>query len=119
MKHAFRVTIVLAALLIGPAAFAQHQVVLSWTASTDAAANPTLTYNVYRSNTTCALATTFAKINASPITAVTYTDTSVGPGSFCYEATAVLNGVESTNSNTAQAVILPSSPTSLTVTSSK
>jgi chitinase len=73
-----------------------HSVVVSWTASPDAAANPTLTYNVYRGPGTCLTTTTFTKLTASPISTLTYTDTNVTIGSwYCYASTAVLNGVES------------------------
>lgn len=97
-----------------PTSFAQHSVTLTWVASADAAANPSLTYNIFRSVSTCAAATTFAQINTAAITTTTFTDTSVSVGNtYCYEATAVLNGVQSADSNTAQAVILPAPPSSL------
>ena len=85
-----------------PAQAATHQAVLTWTASTDAAANPTLTYNIYRFSGACpATAPTtvgtggFTKINASAITALTFTDTGIGVGSVCYYGTSLFNGAES------------------------
>jgi fibronectin type 3 domain-containing protein len=89
-----------------------HTVSLSWTASSDAAANPTLTYSVYRA-TSCT--GTFTKINQN-VTTTSYVDASLQPGTYCYEVTAVLNGAESTFSNTAPAVILPAAPTNTKVT---
>jgi hypothetical protein len=72
------IVITLAITLATPAARAQHSVILTWTASTDAAANPSLTYNVYRSPTCTG---TFAKRNSSPITSTSYAETGVLPGS--------------------------------------
>jgi hypothetical protein len=114
MKHMFKLLAVLIIFAAASPAFAQsHTVALSWTASTDAAANPSLTYNIYRANVPCASATTFSKVNTSAIAAVTFTDSGLQPGSYCYQGTAVLNGVESLASNQAPAVILPKAQTSL------
>jgi len=98
--------------------FAQsHSVDLAWGASPDAAANPTLSYNVYRSQTSCAAATTFTKINSTAAGSLAFTDSSVAVGNtYCYQVTAVLNGLESIPSPQAQAVILPSASPSLTAT---
>jgi hypothetical protein len=118
--------------LCGASSFAQctsspHCVTLTWTASADAAANPTLTYNVYR-NGVCpttppatvaaALAAGFQKISTSPVTGLTYTDngfpfTPIPPGIFCYFVTSTLNSAESVPSNLIQAVVLPAPPTNL------
>ena len=96
-----------------------HQVVLNWTASADAAANPSLTYNVYRLNNACVtpVGTNYVKVNTAAITTATFTDTTVTVGVYCYYVTAVLNGAESVPSNTAQATVLPKAPTAVTVTS--
>ena len=103
---AFAFILVTIALASAPAR-AQHSVSLTWTASTDAAANPSLAYNVYRSPT-CTGA--FAKLNASPLGATSYLDTAVLPGaSYCYQVTSVLSGAESAPSNQA-AVLIPSPP---------
>jgi hypothetical protein len=104
------------AFLASPAR-AQHSASLSWTASSDAAANPTLGYNVYRLAGACPASGTngFTKLNTSPVTTTTFSDASVGLGSFCYYVTATLNGAESVPSNTASAVILPGAPTLLKI----
>ena len=88
--------------LAAPARARTHNVSLAWTASTDAAANPSLTYNVYRSPG-CSGA--FTKLNASPVTALTYTDTGLLAGTYCYQATSVLAGTESAPSNQAVAIV--------------
>lgn len=105
---------------------APHSAVLTWTASADAASNPTLTYNVYRVNGSCpAVAPTsvsgsgFAVLNTSPVTTTTFTDATIQPGVYCYFVTAALAGAESIPSNTTQALLLPAQPTSLGVTSIK
>ena len=102
-----------ATLLLAVSSFAQstHSVVLNWTASSDAKANPTLTYNVYRAPGNCSdpLLPKPIKINSTPVRTVSFIDTSVSEGnSYCYIAKSALNGLESVPSNTAQAVILPS-----------
>jgi|ERR1700674_2555284 hypothetical protein len=90
-----------------------HSASLTWTASTDSG----VSYNIYRLSGACPSAATtgFAKITAAPLTATTYTDSTVAPGTYCYYATAVLNGAESIPSNLASAVILPAAPTALSV----
>lgn len=95
-------TLLLFALAAMPAR-AQHGVSLTWTASSDADANPSLTYNVYRS-TTCTGA--FSKLNASPVAATSYLDSALAPGSYCYQITSSLSGTEGTPSNQA-AVLIP------------
>jgi hypothetical protein len=106
------------ALAAGPSR-AQHSVSLTWTASTDAAANPLLTYNVYRLIGACPASGTagFTKLNAAPVMTPAFTDANVGLGNFCYYVTATLNGAESVPSNTASAVVLPGAPTLLKFTS--
>ncbi|MFY9690029.1 MAG: hypothetical protein WA369_03725 [Candidatus Acidiferrales bacterium] len=85
-----------------PVVRAQHNVSLAWTASTSAVGNPSLTYNVYRSSSCSG---TFTLLNTAPISATNFLDGAVPPGSYCYEATAVLAGLESTASNQASAVV--------------
>ena len=101
-----------------------HSVTLFWAASTDAALNPTLGYQIYRLNgvcpaippTTVAAATGFQLISgATPLTVLTYTDlgfptTPLPPGNYCYFATSILNGAQSVPSNLAPAVVLPAPP---------
>ena len=91
-----------------------HAVSLTWTASIDGGVG----YNVYRFSGACPAAGTigFSKITATPLTATTYTDSAVAPGTYCYYATAVLNGAESVPSNLASAVILPAAPAALSTT---
>jgi hypothetical protein len=103
---AIAIAVILAMTLAAPAARAQHSVTLNWTASTDAAANPSLTYNVYRSPTCTG---TFAKRNASPVAATSYVESGVLPGSYCYQVTSVLSGAEGAPSN--QAAVLIPTPT--------
>ncbi|MGH9771524.1 MAG: hypothetical protein ACRD4Q_07470 [Candidatus Acidiferrales bacterium] len=81
---------------------AQHTVQLTWAASSDATASPTLTYNVYRS-ASCTDA--FARLNIAPVSTPSYQDTSVLPATYCYQVTSVLSGVESAPSNQAEAII--------------
>jgi hypothetical protein len=90
-----------------------HSATLTWTASTDSGVN----YNIYRISGVCPSTATsgFAKITAAPLTATTFTDSTVVPGTYCYYATAVLNGTESLPSNLASAVILPAAPTALSI----
>lgn len=97
---------------------AAHSAVIKWSASPDAAANPTLGYNVYRFQGTCPTGTTptFVKVNAAPITALTYTDSGLALGNVCYYVTAVLNGVESVPSASAGGTIPPAGVTTITVT---
>ena len=77
---------------------------LRWVASASAATNPSLTYNVYRAST---CAGSFSKISSAPVATTTYLDNEPGPGSYCYQVTAVLGGVESSPSNTATVTLLP------------
>ena len=120
MKHISAIiALCLALMFVAAPARAQHSASLSWTASPDAAANPSLGYNIYRLSGACPTSGTagFTKLNATPISTTTYTDASVGLGSFCYYVTATLNGAESVPSNTASAVVLPGAPTLLKFTS--
>jgi fibronectin type 3 domain-containing protein len=88
-------------------AFSQRTVEIAWQASPSAAGNPSLTYNVYRAST---CAGQFSKVNASAVAATTYLDTTVAAGAtYCYQVTAVLNGLESVPSNQAVAAVPPPS----------
>jgi hypothetical protein len=108
VKSAATLTLLAIAIALGSApARAQHSVSLTWTASTDAATNPSLAYNIYRSPICTG---TFAKLNASPLGATSYLDAAVLPGaSYCYQVTSVLSGAEGSPSNQA-AVLIPSPP---------
>jgi hypothetical protein len=102
--------------LAAASASAQSQsAYLDWVASASAASNPSLTYNVYRASTCSG---TFVKVNAAPIATTSYLDNQPAPGSYCYEVTAVLNGVESSPSNMAAATVLPIQPASQITNSS-
>jgi hypothetical protein len=106
------------ALTFAAPAKAQHSASLTWTASTDAAANPTLGYNVYRLAGACPASGTtgFTKLNTATVTTTSFTDSTISLGNACYYVTATLNGAESVPSNTASAVILPGAPTLLKIT---
>jgi len=79
---------------------AMHWVALSWTGST----TPGATYDVYRqlqSGGTCGVPSTatYAKVNSSPITTTNYNDTDaslIAGNTYCYSATAVEAGSQST-----------------------
>ena len=86
-------------------ALAQYTVRISWTASVDAAANPSLTYDVYRAST---CGGHFVKINAVPVTGTSYLDASVATGAaYCYQVVSVLRGLSSSPSNQAVAAVPP------------
>lgn len=86
---------------------AQHIVQVSWTASSDAAGNPSLAYNVYRAGS---CAGQFTKLNSAPLSGTSYSDTHVAIGAvYCYQVTAILDGVESIPSNQTIAAV-PSLP---------
>ena len=106
------------ALVFAAPAKAQHSASLTWTASTDAAANPTLGYNVYRLAGACPASGTagFTKLNTVTVSTTSFTDSTISLGNACYYVTATLNGAESVPSNTASAVILPGAPTLLKIT---
>lgn len=92
---------------------ATHQVVLNWTASVDGGV-----VTVYRAPGACSSSSTFAAVTTG-VAANTFTDATVTVGSFCYQVTTVVNGVESLPSNQVTARILPQAPTSLTIGSSQ
>ena len=115
--------LLLAVLLLFASSAEAHSVALTFTASSDAATNPTLAYNMYRLNGACpAVAPTsvsgssFTKINAAAINTTAYTDANVAPGTYCYFATAFVTTAESNPSNDASAFVQPIAPTSLGVT---
>ena len=91
---------------------------LAWDAST----TPSVSYNAYRSASTCAGATSFTKLNAAPITALTYDDLGVNAGTYCYHVKSYLQGAqpaESVASNQVEVAVSetqPSPPSNLTVT---
>jgi hypothetical protein len=102
MNKLIPILALLSLILVASTAQAQHNVSLTWTASTSAAGNPSLTYNVYRSS---GCSGTFSLLNTTPISATSFLDVAVPPGTYCYQATAVLTGLQSTPSNEASAVV--------------
>ncbi|HZG84162.1 fibronectin type III domain-containing protein, partial [Paenibacillus sp.] len=76
------------------------KVTLSWTAS----ATPSVTYNVYRSET---YGGGYSKLNAAPLTATTYEDTTVASGKTYYYVVKAVDGkgVESSASNEATVTV--------------
>ena len=100
------VVLVLAFALDSAPARAQNSVRVSWTASSDAGGNPSLVYNVYRAGSCPGQ---FSKLDSVPASGTSYLDTNVAVGAvYCYQVTAVLNGVESMPSNQVIAAIPPS-----------
>jgi hypothetical protein len=106
--------LVLAVLLISSVAAAQavtHSAKLTWVDSL----NPSgTTYSIYRAPGLCSGSPVFAKI-ATGVAVLTYTDTSVTPGNYCYQVTAVAGGVESAPSSSVLAPIPSFAPTGLQV----
>ena len=97
--------------------FAQsgHTVTLTWTASTDNGVQ----YNVYRASGVCTNPLpTMTKLGT--VSTLTYQDTGVAPGTYCYYVTATENGAESaysaTGSNFLSLPINPAPPTTLQIT---
>ncbi|MFZ0821189.1 MAG: choice-of-anchor D domain-containing protein [Candidatus Acidiferrales bacterium] len=78
----------------------QHTVALSWTASTSSVVG----YNVYRSTTSGG---PYTLLTSSPVSGVTYTDSTVASGvTYYYVVTAVnSSGTESVYSNEASAIV--------------
>jgi hypothetical protein len=130
IRRCLTLFVVLLAAVTTATAQTTHSATLTWIASSDAAANPSLTYNVYKllpsgacpaispTGVAGALILGFQKINTTPITALTFIDSGTPPplalGLQCYFATALLNGAESVPSNLIQTVILPAPPTGFT-----
>ncbi len=86
-------------------AHAQNSVRVSWTPSSDAVGNPSLTYNVYRADSCPGK---FTELNSAPLSGTSYLDTNVAIGAtYCYQVTALLDGVESIPSNQATAAVPP------------
>jgi hypothetical protein len=92
-----------------------HQAVLSWQASPDAGKFGTADGYVVFSGPTKGGETT--QLTASPITALTYTDTTLEPGDTYYVVKTSLGGVLSAPSDEVEAVILPSAPIDLVLVS--
>ena len=100
---------------------APHYMTLQWTPSSDAAAHPTLAYNIYRGTSPGGQGAT--PINATPVGAgctvaagnCTYQDDNVGLGTWYYTMKAIVNGALSPPSNEASGTITPAAPTAVVV----
>jgi spermidine/putrescine-binding protein len=106
---------VLVLLLYPTAALGQaaepHSVTLNW----EDLLNPAgTTYKVYRATGLCSGTPSFTAL-ANGVTAKTYIDLTVSPGNYCYQVTAVYNGIESAPSNSALAPVPSWAPTKLSV----
>lgn len=100
-------------ILAGGAMAQSHSVVVHWTNSPD-----TANTNVYRFTGACpGTPAGFVKLTAAPVTAGTYSDTTVVPNFYCYYVTAALNGVESLPSPTVQVTVPVAPPSGLALTS--
>jgi fibronectin type 3 domain-containing protein len=77
-----------------------HSVALNWAGSSSSVAG----YNVYRSSVS---GSSYARMNASPVSAVSYADASVQSGqTYYYVATSVdASGTESVYSNEVSAIV--------------
>ena len=102
------ILIILLAAIPVSAQGAPHSVTLNWTASTDGGV-----VTVYRAAGVCSTSSVFASITTGVATN-TFTDSTVTVGSFCYQVTTVVNGLESKPSNQVTAVVLPQAPSGLT-----
>lgn len=113
MKGKLSLLILALAFFVGPAiAQTTHTVTLTWVDGK----NPTgVTYTVYRATGLCSGTPTFSKL-ATGVAVLTYADTTVTPGNYCYQVTATVAGLESSPSNQAAAAVLPFAVTSLAVT---
>jgi len=110
---------VLLVLLSATVAFAAtHQAAISWTDSPDKAANPTLSYNVYRAAVACpASGVPAGATKITNVTTASFTDTAVTVGqTYCYFVNATLNGTEASPSNDSGGTVPVAPVTSLTVT---
>lgn len=88
-----------------------HNVNLSWSAVTDSSP---VTYNVYRGSVAGSETTL---LTATPISAITFDDTTETSGNSFYVVKSVVNGVESLPSNEVQVNLRPSAPQNLLVVS--
>lgn len=78
----------------------EGRVELTWTASP----TPGATYTVYRADVSGGSCGAFSSI-ATGITATSYVNESVSPGTYCYQVTTVAGASESAPSNTAEVVV--------------
>lgn len=110
MKKLLTLLVVIFSLSLAYAQATNHSVTLKWAD----VVNPVgTTYNVYKSSGLCSGSPVFNKL-ATGVTTLTYTDTPVVPGNYCYQVTASLNGMESVPSNSVLAPVPPFAPSALT-----
>ncbi len=97
-----------------------HTGTLSWTLSTDdtvanCTAPSTCSQNIYRAPGSCAtVPLALVKYASVSATATGYVDITPLFGNSCYAASFVVNGVESSNSNTSGGFLQPATPTGFT-----
>lgn len=107
----FAIATVAAVAALGVILFAQtaqaHSVTISWADTS----NPTAgtTYSVYRASGNCSTSSVFTKL-ASGLTVLTFTDSTPTLGTWCYEETATVNGLESQPSAMLTVAFLPAPP---------
>lgn len=99
-----------------------HSTALSWILSTDDTTSACTTsanclQNVYRANGSCSVSSSFTLLTTAALsaTAITYTDTTVTPGVWCYGVTFDINGLESTK-DTVTVSLQPAAPSGLAAT---
>lgn len=69
--------------------------------------NPTgTTYSIYRATGLCSGTPVFSKL-ATGIAILSYVDSTVTPGNYCYQVTASVASIEGPPSNQAAGVVLP------------
>lgn len=83
--------------------------ILSWA---DTVNPPSTTYNVYRAPGACSAASAFAKVTDLPSISKSLTD-APGAGTWCYQVTALVGGVESEPSAPITVTAKPAAPTAL------
>jgi uncharacterized protein (DUF2141 family) len=102
--------------LLAPSAQAQtatHKVTLTWTDALNPAGSTT--YTVYRATGLCSGTPTFSKL-ATGVATLTFADSTVTPGNYCFAVSATVAGVESALSVSALATVPAFMPTALQVT---
>jgi hypothetical protein len=97
MRLKFSIAILAALLFAGAASAQAHQATLTLKAPSDAVASSI--YNVYRAAGSCPATVpgtlTWTKLTATPISVLTYTDSTISVGAWCYYVTQVQSGIES------------------------
>jgi len=98
---------------------AQHTVTLSWTLSIDdttanCATPNTCSETVYRAPGACSATSAFAAIGGSQLpTVITFTDSAVVPGVYCYAVSFTQNGLESAK-DSVTVTLPPAQPSGIT-----